>query len=143
MKKKHTSFITAFLKENCSREIVDKWLSSEVQEEWNKMYITKVDQKKKRCTCYILFCLDKREGLKTMNPEKSPMEITSILASQWRKHKETNDETYQYYKRLDHKQVFCERARNKVSSKYSHLPEEEINVLVEKMYAKAQQNALF
>lgn len=135
MKKKHTSFITAFLKANGSQELVDKWLSSDVQEKWNKMYVTKGE--KKRCTCYILFCLDKREGLKTLHPEKSPAEITSLLASNWRQHKEKDDEVYQYYKKLDHRQVFCKQAREKISEKYSHLPGEEIDVLVEMMYSKA------
>lgn len=136
MRKKYTSFITAFLRNNGSRELVDKWLSAEVQEKWLKMYATNSNQKKKRCSCYILFCLDKREGLKTAKPKKSPAEITSILAAQWRKHKEANDETYRYYKKMDHKRAFCEKTKTKLYTKYPDLSEEELAVLVEKMYAK-------
>ena len=57
-----------------------------------------------------------------------------MLAANWRKHKESKDEVYTYYKTLDAKQVFCKKARENVCAKYPELNEEDISVLTEKMY---------
>lgn len=135
--RKHTCFVTSFLKENGTQDLLDKWLSSDTQEKWRKIYVMKPSQKKKRCTCYILFCIDKRESVKSLNTTKSPSEITSILATKWKSHKNAKDETYHYYKNLYRKQVFYDQARQKLADKYYHLPVEEINILIEKMYTRA------
>lgn len=133
MKKRYTSFVTTFLREhNAPKELLDAWLSEGVREKWNKLYITTAP--KKRCTSYILFCIDKRQQIKSVNPQKSPSQITSLLATRWREHKEANDDVYKYYKNLDAKQVFCKKTSVKMTAKYPNMDKEEIAVLVEKMY---------
>ena len=138
MKKRYTSFVTAFLKENgAPRSLIAAWLSAPVQDKWKKLYITTAP--KKRCTSYILYCLDKRQHLKSLHPKKSPSEITSMLAAQWRDHKKADDEVYKFYRNMDAKQVFCTKATLKMSNKYPHMDAEEITILVEKMYRMASQ----
>ena len=133
MKKRYTSFVTSFLKKNnAPRELVDTWLSSRVQEEWRKLYITTAP--KKRCTSYILYCLDKRRHVTSLHPKKSPSQITSMLASQWRQHKQADDDVYRYYRSMDTKQVFCTKMTSKMRLKYPGMDDEEIAVLVEKMF---------
>lgn len=133
MKKRYTSFVTAFLKEhNAPRELLDAWRSEQTQDRWNRLYITTAP--KKRCTSYILYCMDKRRHMISTNPGKTPAEITSMLAANWREHKGADDEVYRYYTDMDAKQVFCKRATAKMTAKYPTMDSEEISVLVEKMY---------
>jgi hypothetical protein len=134
--RKHTLFVTEFLKNYGTKELVDLWNSKDIRKEWESIYIINPSKPKKRCTCYILFCMDKREIIKQKYPYYPPARITSILAEQWRKHKQDTDDVYKYYKEKDKRQAFYLNNEIKLREKYPTLSDEEINVLIAKMYEK-------
>lgn len=136
--RRHTTFVTSFIKNHGTKDLLAKWNSKEVRSEWNKIYVTNPTKKKRRCSSYIMFCIDKREGLKEAHPHYLPSQITSILAKRWRQHKTNNDEIYLYYVELNKKQVFTDNALPILREKYPTLSNEDMDILASKMYEKSK-----
>ena len=132
--KRHNAHVVAFLKKFGTQELIDAWNSKANQDKWGSIRMSNPDKAKRRCTCYILFCLDKRPQLKEKFPYYTTARITSLLAEEWRSHKEANDDVYKHYKRMDAKQVFFSEHKPELEQKYPQLGSEEIHTLLVKMY---------
>lgn len=135
--KKYTSFVIKFLKsyETQCPEIVNDWCSNDIQKSFSKLRHER-EKGKKRCTCYILFCLKRRPELKEQYSYISNKEITSMLAKEWREHRDNKDDVYIQFKKEDEKQVFFNKHRTEICEKYPHLSDTEINIALQKMYHK-------
>ena len=139
--KKHNAFIIKFLKEyeeQCPG-IVKAWCSTDNQERFSKLRYVNENKEKRRCTCYILFCLERRPKLKQENPHLPNTKITSMLADEWREHRDNNDEVYMEFKRADDKQVFFKKHKTEICEKHPHLSDNEVDMILEKMYEKYTQ----
>lgn len=135
--KKHTAFVTAFLKDAGHPELVDLWNSVPVRTEWLKLRFVKENAPKRRKTSYLLFCSDFRPAIVAENPYDSATRIVSRLAEKWRSHKDANDDVYQKYKTLYAKQKFFDLKRGALALKYPHLTDVDLNALIEKIYEKS------
>lgn len=133
--KRHNLHVINFLKKHSSNHLLEEWNSEENQLKFRSIRSYNPD-KKRRCTCYILYCLDKRDELKKQYPFYTNSQITSILAKNWRDHKNNNDDIYNYYKEKDKKQLFFTEQDSSLAIKYPHLSKEELNSIIEKMYKK-------
>jgi hypothetical protein len=133
--KRYTSFVIKFLKnyEAQCPNIVNAWCSNETQALFNKLRHER-EKGKKRCTCYILFCLKRRPELKEQYSYISNKEITSMIAKEWREHRDKKDDVYMQFKKEDEKQVFFNKHRMEICDKYPHLTNTEINIALQKMY---------
>jgi hypothetical protein len=140
--KKHIAFIIKFLKnyENQCPGIVDDWCSNETQEQFRKLRYVNETNEKRRCTCYILFCLKRRPELKKEFPYYPNTKITSMLANEWREHRDNNDEVYIQFKTADNKQVFFKKHKMEICEKYPHLTDKDVDTTLEKMYDKYSEN---
>lgn len=136
--KKHNAFIIKFLKdyeEQCPG-IVNAWCSNDNQEQFRKLRYVNENKEKRRCTCYILFCLKRRPELKEQHPYFPNTKITSMLADEWREHRDNKDEVYMEFKRADDRQVFFKKHKMEICEKYPHLSDKEVDMALEKMYEK-------
>lgn len=135
--KKHNTFVLKFLKkyEKQCPDIVKDWCSIHNQENFNKLRSTN-KQEKRRSTCYILFCIQRRPELQNQYPNLPNTQITSMMASEWREHRDAHDEVYLKYKNIDDKQVFFKTHKPELNEKYPHLSNDEINLALDKMYVK-------
>lgn len=136
--KKHDAFIIKFLKEyeeQCPG-IVNAWCSNTNQELFRKLRYVNENREKRRATCYILFCLKRRPELKEQYPYFSNTKITSMIASEWREHRDNNDEVYIEFKRADDRQVFFKKHKMEICEKYPFLSPKDVDMTVEKMYEK-------
>lgn len=136
--KRHNAYVIAFLKKSGHQELIDAWNSEDNQVKWGAIRMSNPNKPKRRCTCYILFCLAKRQALKEQFPYYSTARITSLLAKEWREHKEADDDVYKHYKNMDAKQVFFSEHEPSLQKKYPQLSSEEITTLLNKMYEKSE-----
>lgn len=134
--KKHNAFVIQFLKDVGHPELIDLWCSNFNQEQFQKIRFLKENREKKRCTCYILFCIDRRPELQEQFPYFPTTRITSMLAEEWRQHRDNDNEIYRKYKTIDEKQVFLKKHKNEIRQKYPQFKANEINVVLEKMFEK-------
>jgi hypothetical protein len=136
--KKHNVFIIKFLKnyeEQCPG-IINDWCSIDNQEQFHKLRHMNNNREKRRCTCYILFCLKRRPELKEQHPYLPNTKITSMLANEWREHRDKKDDVYMQFKEADRKQVFLKTYKNEICERYPHLSDHEVNTTLDKMYEK-------
>ena len=131
--RRQNKFIETFLRSNAPPEVLRLWLSTEVQQQWSRLYSI-TPKEKRRCTCFIMFCQAKRSQVKQQHPELLPAKITSLLGEMWRNHKEANDEVYKFYVEKDRKQVFFSKHRPALREKYPDIVEEDVEILLTKMY---------
>jgi len=131
--KKHNTFVIQWFKKIGHPELIDLWCSKENQTEFLKLRVPNSSEKR-RCTCYILFCIDRRPILQTENPYLPNTRITALLATEWREHRDNNDTIYKKYKLLDTKQVFMKKHETEIQQNYPHLTEENVNLVLEKMF---------
>jgi hypothetical protein len=68
-------------------------------------------------------------------------QITAMLASEWREHRDKNTDVYKMYKELDAKQVFFEKNRHVLVASYPTLSEEAIRRTLDKTYEKLKEKA--
>lgn len=115
------------------------WCSTGNQERFSKLRYVNEKKEKRRCTCYILFCLERRPELKEEHPYLPNTKITSMLADEWREHRDKNDEVYMKFKRADDRQVFFKKHKTEICEKYPHLSDEEVDMALQKMYEKYTQ----
>lgn len=136
--KRHSSFVVKFLKEYEKRcpGIIEAWCSNTNQEKFCMLRQHDDTKPKRRATCYILFCLDRRPELQKQHPYMPNKQLTSMLATEWRTHRDAKDATYNKYKEMDTKQVFLEKNRHILTENYPTLSEEEIQLALEKIYQK-------
>ena len=131
------TFFIQFLKEHCSKEIIDQWKTEENQ---NKLKTTllpkKPGNKEKYYSCYILYGFDNRDRLRKANPTMTMVEITCLLAKYWIMHKEANDDTYRHYKSLFEQMAFARKHRKSLIERYPDKSEDEIDNLLIKMYSR-------
>lgn len=132
--KKHNAFIIQFLKTNGHPELIPVWCSNENQEKFNKLRVLNEQSEKRRCSCYILYCIDRRPELKKEYPCYPNTQITALLAKEWRDHRDKQDEVYKKYKLKDKKQVFLKSHWEGIKLKYPNLSENEITKLLDKMF---------
>lgn len=102
--KKHNTFVIQFLKKHGNSEMVDLWCSVENQQQFQKIRQVK-EGKKRRCTCYILFCIQRRQELQKEFPHYPNTHITSLLAKEWRQHRDSKDEIYFHFINEDKKNL--------------------------------------
>jgi hypothetical protein len=136
--KKHSAFVIKFLKEyeqQCPG-IVNAWCSNENQGRFRKLRHVKENRDKRRCTCYILFCLKRRPELKEEHSYLPNTKITSMLAAEWRHHRDNKDDVYLEFKKADDKQVFFNKHKMEICEKYPQLTHEEVEITLEKMYQR-------
>lgn len=134
--KKHNAFVVSFLKNHGNQDMIDAWNATDNQEKWLKLRFRDPNGKKRRSTCYILYCMDYRKILSEKYPFYPNSRITAMLGTEWKQHKKDNDEVYQKYVEQDRKQVFFEDHRPDVERRYPHLTQEALIALLEKMYKK-------
>lgn len=153
--KRQSLFVVKFLKqyEQICPGITDSWYSKDVQEKFNSF-------KSKKCcahecvsedgaatqkpTCFILFCIDRRKELQLQNPHVPNKQITSMLAKEWREHKQiaqenktsNEDNIYNKYKVRYEKIIFFDKHKNMVKEKYPELDEQEVEMALENLYMK-------
>jgi hypothetical protein len=154
--KRQSLFVVKFLKqyEQICPGITDSWYSKDVQEKFNSF-------KSKKCcahecvseygsfgtqkpTCFILFCIDRRKELQLQNPHVPNKQITSMLAKEWREHKQlaqenktsNEDNIYNKYKVRYEKIIFFDKHKNMVKEKYPDLDEQEVEMALENLYMK-------
>jgi hypothetical protein len=139
--KKHSMFVIRFLKnyEEKYPDIIKDWCSNENQEQFMKIRSQSDKSEKRRCTCYILFCLRRRKELKEQYPHLPNTKITSMLAEEWRIHRDNKDDVYLEFKKEDNKQVFFKKHRLEICEKYPHLSDKEVDLTVEKMFGKMNE----
>jgi len=96
-----------------------------------------------KCTCFILFCVDRRKELQLQHPHVPNKQITSMLAKEWQAHKQiaqenptSNDNVYKNYKNRYEKMVFFDKHKNTVKEKYPELDDQELEMTLEKLYIK-------
>lgn len=131
---KHNAFVIQFLKSVGHPELIDIWCSNSNQEEFLKIRFLKENREKRRCTCYILFCLDRRPELQEQFPYFPNTRITSLLAEEWRQHRDLNDNIFKKYKKYDAKQVFFQKHKNELCEKYPHFTSNEISKVLDRMF---------
>lgn len=136
--RRHNAFIIKFLKDYEAQcpTILDDWCSKDIQDQFQKIRYLKENRKKRRCSSYILFCIQKRPELRALNPYLPNTRITSMIAKEWREHRDNNDEVYLEFKRADDRQVFLAKHRIEISDRYPHLSERDVNLTLEKMYER-------
>jgi len=158
--KKQSLFVAKFLKqyENTCPGITDSWYVNDVQEKFNSFKsrkccthecVSEGGSHVQKPTCFILFCMDRRKELQEQNPHVPNKQITSMLAKEWRDHKQLallapsaqedttlNDNIYNKYKDLYQKKQFFDKHKNVVKDKYPELNEPELEVALEKLYVK-------
>jgi len=136
--KRHSSFVVKFLQkyEPQCPGIVQAWCSNTNQEKFNLLRQYDETKPKRRATCYILFCIDRRPELQEEHPYMPNKQITSMLATEWRIHRDNKDATYLRYKEQDAKQVFFEKNKHILTTNYPTLSEEEIQLTLDKTYQK-------
>jgi len=163
--KRQSLFVVKFLKqyEQICPGITDSWYSKDVQEKFNSF-------KSKKCcahecvsedgsanpfgvgrcaatqkpTCFILFCIDRRKELQLQNPHVPNKQITSMMAKEWREHKQiaqenktsNEDNIYNKYKVRYEKIIFFDKHKNMVKEKYPELNEQEVEMALENLYMK-------
>lgn len=153
--KRQSLFVVKFLKqyEQTCPGITDSWYSKDVQEKFNSF-------KSKKCcthecvsedgsatqkpTCFILFCIDKRKELQEQNPHVPNKQITSMLAKEWREHKQLAqenktsnvDNVYNRYKTCYEKIIFFDKHKNMVKEKFPDLDDQEVEMALENLYMK-------
>ena len=54
-------------------------------------------------------------------------------------HRDNNDEVYMEFKRADDKQVFFKKHKTEICEKHPHLSDNEVDMILEKMYEKYTQ----
>jgi len=153
--------------------IIDSWYSKDVQEKFNSFKSKKCCAHERvsedgsashfvagaegatansggRCaatqkpTCFILFCIDRRKELQLQNPHVPNKQITSMLAKEWREHKQiaqenktsNEDNIYNKYKARYEKIIFFDKHKNMVKEKYPELDEQEVEMALENLYMK-------
>lgn len=139
--KKHNAFVIQFLKDVGHPELIDIWCSNFNQEQFRKIRFLKENREKKRCTCYILFCIDRRSELQKQFPYLPNTRITALLAEEWRQHRDENDDVYQKYRTVDEKQVFFKKHKNEIGERYPRFTSNEVSIVLEKMFEKLSQGA--
>ena len=95
-------------------------------------------------TCFILFCIDRRKELQEQNPHVPNKQITSMMAKEWREHKQLAqenktsnvDNVYNRYKTRYEKINFFDKHKNTVKEKYPDLDDQEVEMALENLYMK-------
>lgn len=163
--KRQSLFVVKFLKqyEQTCPGITDSWYSKDVQEKFNSFKSKKccthecvsedgsaTAKSGGRCaatqkpTCFILFCIDRRKELQEQNPHVPNKQITSMLAKEWREHKQLAqenktsnvDNVYNRYKTRYEKMIFFDKHKNTVKEKYPDLDDQEVEMALENLYMK-------
>jgi hypothetical protein len=83
--------------------------------------------------------LRRRKELKEQYPHLPNTKITSMLAEEWRIHRDNKDDVYLEFKKEDNKQVFFKKHRLEICEKYPHLSDKEVDLTVEKMFGKMNE----
>lgn len=153
--KKQSLFVVKFLKqyEHTCPGITDSWYSKDVQEKFNSFKsrkccthecVSEDGSATQKPTCFILFCIDRRKELQEQNPHVPNKQITSMLAKEWREHKQlaqenktfNEDNVYNIYKARYQKIFFFGKHKNMVKEKYPELDEQEVEMALENLYMK-------
>lgn len=124
-------YFKKWLKEE-SVELYTKWKSQE-----KKMF--QQCKKKKLPTSFLFYCIEKRNLVRNENPDLIPSEITSFLANDWRKHKNANDEVYQYYCNMYKNALNRSKIQEIFENRYPHLEKKDIDYLVNKKLSSNAQ----
>jgi hypothetical protein len=136
--KKQNLFIIKFLRqyeEQCPG-IVEAWCSVDVQNQFNLLRNRNPETPKRRMTCYLLYCMDQRKHLQKQNPYLPNKNITSMLAREWRAHRDANDGIYLFYKNLDARLKFFNDNRSVINKQYPELSPYEVEIILEKLFVK-------
>lgn len=150
--KKQSLFVEKFLKQyqQICPGIVDSWYAPAVQEKFNSFKSKKCcthecvsSSSAQKCTCFILFCVDRRKELQLQHPHVPNKQITSMLAKEWQAHKQiaqenptSNDNVYKNYKNRYEKMVFFDKHKDVVKNSYPELSDQELELALEKLYTK-------
>lgn len=136
--KKQSLFIINFLRqyeEQCPG-IVEAWCSVDVQNQFNAFRNRNLEAPKRRMTCYILYCMDQRKLFQKQNPHLPNKYITSMLAREWRIHRDANDDIYKFYKDLDTRLKFFNENRSVINKQYPILSPAQVEIILEKLFVK-------
>lgn len=164
--KKQSLFVANFLKQykHICPGITESWYAKDVQEKFNSykskkccthQCVPEEGSSPQKCTCFILFCMDRRKQLQEENPHVPNKQITSMLAKEWRDYKRLaqediakgeategtgecgeNKNIYNTYKNRYQKMVFFDKHKNVVKERYPELDEQELELALEKLYIK-------
>lgn len=136
MTKRHNAHVIQFLKTVGHPELIDLWCEKENQEQFRKLRFTKDTKDKKRLSCFFLFCMDRRPQMLEEKPFFPITRITSLMAEEWRAHRDANDEVFIKYKTMYDRQAFFDNHRDNMTERYPHFSSDEINRLLERMFQK-------
>lgn len=153
--KRQSLFVVKFLKqyEHVCPGITDSWYSKDVQKKFSSFKskkccahecVSEDESATQKPTCFILFCIDRRKELQLQNPHVPNKQITSMLAKEWREHKQlaqenktfNEDNVYNKYKARYEKIVFFDKHKNMVKEKYPELDDQEVEMALENLYMK-------
>lgn len=91
--------INKLVSSNFNNSFNDQWLSDEFQKKLKKVFKNKrektasdTDDKVKKHSPYIQFCMEERPEMKKSYPEMSAKEITAKLGEKWNEYKENDPE---------------------------------------------------
>lgn len=90
MEKNIIDYITKFIKDNGSSELLKLWKSKDTQKDFKNSLNIKKEKKKKDPSlpkngksAYMFFCIDKRDDVVEQNPGFKPPQILAKLGKEW------------------------------------------------------------